>query len=187
MMRLAWLPLSVLLLSVPSTRADDKPVRRTKLHVMVTGLFQPDREADLRALFETLPQFTLANVNYDRAEMTVALNPAEVWPNEKPERFPELLDHQLRNASHGSFGVRPLRTVPLKSLQRVEIPISGLDCKGCSFAAYRIVAQMPGVDRATASFKTGKLVAFIDPAATDPAKLVKALKKGHVDVVGSEK
>jgi len=182
MIRRFWLSISVFLAFGLAVHADDKPADRITLHVQVTGLFQPDREADLRGVIETLPELTLVAIDYDRAELTVALNPAEVWPNEKPERYVELLDNQLRNASRHTFGVRPLRAVALEKLQRVEIPIEGLDCKGCSYAAYLRVYELPGVDRATASFKSGKLVAFIDPDATGAAKLVEALKNGGVSV-----
>jgi hypothetical protein len=178
---------SVLLVVAAPVRVDGAIANRVRLRVQVTGLFQPDRETDLRLLFETLPQFTLAELDYDGAEMTVELNPAEVWPNEKPERYIQRLNEQLRRASRQTFGVRPLRTIPREKLQRVEIPIEGLDCKGCSYAAYQRVFELPGIDHATVSFKSGKLVAFIDPDAIDAAKIVEALKKGGVSVVTPEK
>jgi hypothetical protein len=181
-----WISITVLLVVVASVRAEAAAADRIQLHVQVTGLFQPDRETDLRKLLETLPQFTLVSIDYDRAEMTVELNPAKVWPNVKPEDYVARLDDEIGKASRRTFGVQALRTIPLEKLQRVEIPIEGLDCKGCSYAAYLRVYELPGVDHATASFKTGKLVAFIDPGVTDAAKLAEALKKGGVSVATPE-
>jgi hypothetical protein len=42
---------------------------------------------------------------------------------------------------------------------------------------------VPGVERATADFKAGKVVALIDPTKADRAKLEEALKKGGVELV----
>jgi copper chaperone CopZ len=182
-----WISIIALLVVVTPVRVGAAAVDRVRLHVQVTGLFQPDRETDLRLLFETLPQFTLVDLDYDRAEMTVELNPAEVWPKEKPEGYIKRLDDEIGKASRRTFGVQELRTIPLEKLQRVEIPIEGLDCKGCSYAAYQRVFELPGIDHATVSFKSGKLVAFIDPDAIDAAKIAEALKKGGVSVVTPKK
>jgi copper chaperone CopZ len=61
----------------------------------------------------------------------------------------------------------------------LQIPIIGLDCKGCSYAAYLAIYKIEGVEYATASFKDSRVVALINPAKTDQATLEKALvKKG---------
>ena len=44
-------------------------------------------------------------------------------------------------------------------------------------AAYEAVANIDGVEQATASFKDGRVTALIDPTKTDRAKLEDALKK----------
>ncbi|MGY8800343.1 MAG: heavy-metal-associated domain-containing protein, partial [Longimicrobiales bacterium] len=122
-------------------------------------------------------------VDYENSEAVIEYEPGKLWPNEKPENFPERLDNHLRSPSRGTFGAKPLRTTPLKKLELIEIPVVGLDCKGCSYAAYLLVFKLPGVERATSSFKAGKVTALIDPKQTDRKKLEEALRKGGVDVL----
>jgi copper chaperone CopZ len=176
-------------LSLPMPRANgqDDSAKPQRIKHQITGLFMPEREQDLRDLFEKLPQFKLASVDYANAEVILEYNPAKVWPNEKPERLPELLNNHLRGRSRGSFGAKPLRTTPLEKLKQIEIPVVGLDCKGCSYAAYEMIFKLPGVERATASFKSGKVTALIHPEQTDQSKLEEALKKGGVEIPAATK
>ena len=167
---------------VPSALAEDKPGGARPYRHRIVGLFQPDREQDLRDLFVKLPQFKLVSIDYPTAEVVLEYDPAQIWPGEKPDKFVERLDDQLRNVSRGAFGAKPLRAIPLEKLKRVEIPVEGLDCKGCSYAAYRLVFQLPGVEVATASFHSGKVTALFDPKLIDQAKLEEALKKGGVEI-----
>lgn len=147
----------------------------------------PEREQDLREAFKKLPQFKLVSIDYANAEVVLDYEPAKVWPGEKPEKYVDRLNDDLRNVSRASFGAKPLRTKPLDKLKLVEIPVVGLDCKGCSFAAYEMVFKLPGVERATASFKTGKVTALVDPEQTDSSKLEEALKMGGVEIGGKPK
>ncbi|MFT5524991.1 MAG: copper chaperone CopZ [Pirellulaceae bacterium] len=175
----------LLCLSVIATPAcgEDQPAELQRIKHQITGLFMPDREQDLRELFKTkLPQFKLMSVDYVNAEAVLEYAPAKVWQNEKPEKFAELLNNHLRNNSRGTFGAKPLRTTPLETLKLIEIPVVGLDCKGCSYAAYQMIFKLPGVERATVSFKTGKVAALIDPSQTEQQKLEEALKKGGVEL-----
>jgi len=176
-------------LSLPMPRANgqDHSEKPERIKHQITGLFMPEREQDLRDLFEKLPQFKLASVDYANAEAVLEYNPAKIWPNAKPDRFPELLNNHLRGQSRGSFGAKPLRTTPLEKLKLIEIPVVGLDCKGCSYAAYEMIFKLPGVERATASFKAGKVTALIDPEQTDQLKLEEALKKGGVEIAAPTK
>lgn len=152
--------------------------------VQITGLFEPGRVQDLSDLFAAkLPHLTLASVDFATAEATVAFDPLTTWTDQKPDKYPEVLGGALNGASRGTFGAKPVRTTPSDKLTRVEIAVGGCDCKGCSYAAYRMVAQLPGVEYATASFKAGKVTALIDPAKTDKAKLEEALKKGGVELL----
>jgi copper chaperone CopZ len=162
--------------------ADDPAATTISAKYAVTGLFQPDRERDLRAVFATLPNTKLVSLDYENAEIKVEYEPAKLWPGQKPEKYLELFDNQLRTASKQTFSVKQPRTVPLDKLTQVEIPIFGLDCKGCSYAAYGMISKLPGVDRATASFKSGKIVAWIDPEKTKREDLEAALKKGGANL-----
>jgi copper chaperone CopZ len=153
-----------------------------KITYRLTGLFSPDREKDLRAAFEELPDFKLVAVSFDEAEVTVEFTPAKLFPNQKPERVTELVNEKLRGVTRGTFGVKPRRTVPREKLEQVVIPAAGLDCKACCLAAYEAVAAIDGVEQATASFKEGRVTALIDPTRTSKEKLEEALKKTGVDL-----
>ena len=151
--------------------------------VQLVGLFEPSREQDLKDLFATkLPHLTLVSVDFATAQSTVAFDPLKTWPGQKAEKLPELLSNELGGASRGTFGAKAVGTTPADQLKVVEVAVAGCECKGCSYAAYRMVFQLPGVERATADFKAGKVTALIHPSQTDRAKLAEALKKGGVDV-----
>jgi copper chaperone CopZ len=186
----ARLPIAVLLgltlaLHLPTANGQDDSTNTgpQRIKHQITGLFMPERVKDLHVLFEKLPDMKLVKVDYENSEAVIEYEPGKLWPNEKPENFPERLDNHLRSPSRGTFGAKPLRTTPLKKLELIEIPVVGLDCKGCSYAAYLLVFKLPGVERATSSFKAGKVTALIDPKQTDRKKLEEALRKGGVDVL----
>ena len=166
----------LLLLGVTAARAEGpEPVRH-----QITGLFSKDREEDLRKTFERLPEFELMSVDFDRAEASVRYDAAKVFPGATPEQVVERFDGKLREVSRSTFGVRPLRTKPDDQLTWVEIPVVGLDCKACTFAAYSSVFQLKGVEQAQASFKEGRVRALIDPKLTDRVELEAALKQRGV-------
>jgi cation transport ATPase len=70
----------------------------------------------------------------------------------------------------------------MEKLKSIEISVAGLDCKACALAAYESIYRLEGVERATVSFREGRVVAVIDPAKTDRAALEAALKKKGVQV-----
>jgi copper chaperone CopZ len=173
----------LLAVSLPVTvAADDKPANPERITYRVLGLFSADREKDLRAAFEELPDLKLVGVNFDDAEITIEFVPGKVFPGQKPERVVELIDQQVRAQTHHTFSVKPRRTVPRDKLKPVVIPVAGLDCKACSLAAYEAVAAIDGVEQATASFKEGRITALIDPKRTDQTKLEEALRKKGVQL-----
>jgi copper chaperone CopZ len=173
--------LAVSLLPGPAV-ADDKTPKPERHTFRVLGLFAPDREKDLRAVCEELPDITLVGVNFADAEITVEFVPGRAFPGAKPEQFAERLDQKVRPLTRGTFGVKPRRTVPADQLEEVVIPVAGLDCKACCLAAYELVAKIDGVEQATASFKDGRVTARIDPARTDRTKLEDALRKRGVRI-----
>lgn len=172
---------TLFVLSFPASAQDEKPEPKPEeITYRVTGLFAPDREKDLRAAFEELPDFKLAAVNFDDAEVTLEFAPAKLFPGQKPERVTELVSDKVRAATRGTFAVKPRRTVPRDKLTEVVIPAATLDCKACSLAAYEAVAAIDGVYHATASHKDGRVTALFDPEKTDRAKLEAALRKKGV-------
>lgn len=155
-------------------------LRAEELTLRVLGLFSPDRVPDLREVFEEIPELKLVKVDFDRSEMTVAFDGKKAFPGAKPEQLPERVDQKLRQASRSTFGARPRGAVARDKLQLVVIGAKGLDCKGCCLAAYEAIATLDGVERATASFREGKVTALIDPQKTDRGKLREALRKKGV-------
>ena len=153
----------------------------------ITGLFAPDREKDLREVFEhKLPQFKLVSIDFKNAEASFDYDPAKIFPGAKPEQIIERFDNELRNATRHTFGAKPLRTIEKDKLKLIEIPIVGLDCKACSFAVYEMVYRLKGVEQATASFKEGKLTALIDPEKIDRTEIEMTLKQRGVQIKPQE-
>ncbi|MCY2962752.1 MAG: heavy metal-associated domain-containing protein [Planctomycetota bacterium] len=166
-----------------SAAADDKPAETpaTFKH-QITGLFSPDRVDDLKETMKHIPEIELVKVDYEKAEATFRYEPAKAFAGTKPEQIVERFDQILRNESNHTFGVKPLCELPADKLTTVEITVGGLDCKGCAFGAYDSIYRLPGVERATVSFKKGQLKAVINPEKVDRIELETALKQRGVEI-----
>ncbi len=162
--------------------AADEPASPKLIKHQITGLFSPDRVRDLRVVFEKLPQYRLVEIDFENAEASFDYDAAKVFPNATAEQIVEQFDGQLRNASRHTFGMKPLRTIEKTKLKLIEIPVVGLDCKGCCLGAYDAVYRLKGVETATASFKDGRVTALIDPAKIDRTELEMALKQRGVQL-----
>ncbi|MGH7224312.1 MAG: heavy-metal-associated domain-containing protein [Gemmataceae bacterium] len=172
-----------LFLLASAAAADDK---RTLPHVhkhRITGLFMKERGQDLRNAVQKLRQVKLVSIDIDNAEAVFSYDPAKAFAGAKPEQIVERFNKLLKSVSKGTFGVKPLCRVPREKLQRIEIGVAGLDCKGCSYAAYLAIYQLEGVEQAMVSFHDGRATALIDPSKIDRAKLIAALKKRGVPIV----
>jgi copper chaperone CopZ len=148
----------------------------------ITGLFNREREADLREVVQKLDEVKVVSVDFEASEVTFSYDPAKLFPKMKEKDWLERFDQLLKQNSRHTFGAKPLSTVPKDKLTRVEITVAGNDCKGCDLSAYEIVAKIDGVEQATASFKAGKVTALIDPEKTTREALVDLLKKRQVNV-----
>jgi copper chaperone CopZ len=160
--------------------ADEKPAQPQTVVHRVTGLFDSKREAELRMTLANVPDVELVSIDFEHAEGIFRYDAAKAFPGTKPEDVIKRFDEKLRSVSAGTFGIKPLSTTPHEKLQRIEIPIIGLDCRACGLAAYEAVAKLDGVEQATASFHDGRVTALIDPEKTDRAKLETALKEKRV-------
>ncbi len=158
------------------------PAQADRIKHQVTGLFMKEREQDLRDAVAKMPEVKLVSIDFNNAEAVFDYDPAKLFPGAKPAEFLQRFDNLLRFSSTHTFGVKPLCSIPVEKLQRIEIPVAGLDCKACSMAAYEAVCRVQGVERATASFREGRVTAWIDPSSTDRARLEEALKKIGVEV-----
>lgn len=159
----------VLLLGVAmlATKAEDaKPAVPASavesIDYKIGGLFCDAREQDLRDSFKGDDTISVAKVSYKDAAATLVYNPAKL-------PFAEL-NKRLKTAG---FEIKK---------QFTTIPIAGMDCKACSNTVYNIVMRVDGVDQATASFKEGHATAWFDPAKTNRAAIIAALRKSEVDV-----
>jgi copper chaperone CopZ len=179
---LSWTAAIVVGFAAVSLASADETTPTYPTRFRVTGLFQPDREDDLRTIFEKLPELRLVAIDFEKAEATVEYDPKSAFPGAKPEQVTERLDQKVRSASNSTFGIRPLSAVPRDKLVKIEIPVLGLDCKACSFAAYKAVAEIEGVEQARASFKDGRVTAWIDESKTSRAALEQSLKQREVIV-----
>ena len=170
-------------IGLATAHAEEKPTEPKLIKHQITGLFCPEREADLRELIaRKLPQFKLMNVDYDNAEAAFDYDPTKAFPGAKPDQMIERFDNELRNASRHTFGAKPLRTIPKDKLKLVEFLIVGLDCKASSLAVYESIYRLKGVELATASFKEGKATALIDPEKIDRVEIEMALKQRGVQL-----
>ena len=165
-----------------TSRAEDAPAGNATIQHQITGLFSVDREKDLQAVFEKLPDIKLIKIDFENAEVTVQYDPAKVFPGAKPEQIVERFDNLVRGSSNHTFGVKPLRAIDKEKLKRIEIAVAGLDCKACCLAAYEAVFRLKGVECATVSFKEGRVTALINPEMIDKVELETALKQRGVEV-----
>ena len=162
--------------------ADDAAKPAEPVNHQITGLFSADRVQDLKEVFAKLPNIKLLKVDFENAEATVEYDPAKAFPGAKPEQIVEQFDNQLRGVSSSTFGVKPLRSIDKEKLKLIEIPVVGLDCKACCLAAYESVYKLKGVERATASFKEGRVTALVNPEMIDRVELEMALKQKGVQL-----
>ncbi len=160
----------LLLVPVALVHAGDEKMETITYRVL--GLCYPERVDDLRAVLKDRP-VTIVGIDYARSEATITHDPKTLSA--------ENLAHTV-NAK--GFWVIPRSTVPVDQLKRIEIPVTGLDCKGCALGTYNVISRIDGVEQATVSYKDGKVLVLIDPARTSQGALEEALKKGNVTLTG---
>jgi copper chaperone CopZ len=160
--------------------ADDKPAQPQTITYRITGLCCPEREDDLRETVKRMADVKLLGIDFKNAEATFAYDPAQLFPNAPAKEVAERFNKLLRTVSVNTFAVNPAPRAPKDRLKLVEIPVVGLDCKGCCLGAYEAIYKIEGVEHATASFKEGRVTALIDPAKTDRRALEAALKQRGV-------
>ncbi len=167
---------------VPITvAADDKPDELKPVKHRVTGLFSPDREADLKKVFaEKISEVKLVSIDFKNSEASFVYDADLLFNKPKPEQLIERFDNLLRTHTLGTFGIRETCKTSREKLAFVEIGVVGLDCKGCCLAVYESIYKIDGVEQATASFKEGLVTAWIDPQKTDRVALEDTLKKRGV-------
>ena len=178
--RVGIIILMILCCMIACSRADEITQR-------ILGLFQPDRQDDLREIVKTMPDVQLVNLDYETTEATFRYDVAKLIPGFNPKKPPtdeaitKRLEELLRTASNGTFTLKPPAAIAKEKMQTIEIKVGVLDCKGCRYGAYLTIAKIEGVERATVN-EAGLLTAWIDPTKTDRAALEAALKKARVEL-----
>lgn len=168
--------------TVHPLRIDDFDEERP-LKLSVFGLFIPERADDFRKLMQEYPEAKLVELDFETASATIVYARQNDAP---PEQLIQWLDNRVRLLSGHTLGLKPPSGIPRDKLERIEIPIIGLDCKACSFAVYQILAGVDGVEQATASFHDGLAVVWIDTAITDREAIRTALTARGVQLVPEE-
>jgi hypothetical protein len=162
--------------------ADEAKPQIQQVKLRVLGMFSPERQDDLKQAGKELTEVTLESIDYENCEATFSYDASKRFKNKKPDQIEKDIDGMVKQATNHTFGVKALCAVPKDKLTRVEIPVSGLDCKGCCLGAYWGIYNIEGVEQATVSFKEGRVVAMIDESKTNRAALIDALRKKSVKV-----
>lgn len=154
-----------------------------EVRLRLLGLFIPEQLGSFRRQLEKFPEARVEAVDYETAEVTLRYAAeSDMFRNATPLQVVERLNDRIRQLSQGIFSVKPLGKVPHSDLQRIEIPIIGLDCHACSLAVHEILTQVEGVEHATASFRDGCGVAWVNPATVSRETLVQALRQRNVTI-----
>lgn len=153
------------------------------------GLSGAEREADLREVMKAVAGVTLVSLDAAKSEVTLRFDPDKLGVGTKakqppaPDKVTARLDQLIGTESKRTFGILERSTVPADKLTKVEISIGVLDCKGCRYAAYQVVAKLEGVERATVSTTPSAVIAWIDATKTKRETLEEALKKARVELL----
>jgi copper chaperone CopZ len=142
----------------------------------ILGLCYPERVEDLRAVMRTREDIVLVGVDYEHGAATFTFDGKRV----SSESIGNTIGAK-------GFGIRPESKIPAERLLRVDIGVVGLDCRGCALGTYNAIGSIDGVERATVSYKEGRVTAFIDPSKTSRMVLEEALKKAGVTLTGQTK
>ncbi len=122
---------AALIAAVGVLPAEEPNERIENVRCRVTGLFQPDRVDDFRAvLADKMPELMLVSIDYVSTAAEFRFNAAKVFPNVKDSaEFPKVLNNLVRGKTEAIFGVRPLLETPRDKLTRIEIRSSGSTAK----------------------------------------------------------
>jgi copper chaperone CopZ len=169
--------------AIPGAAHAADPAAPTDTRVVVhriTGLFAPDREANLRRALKALPGIELLKLDFDHAEATFRYDAASTFAGTAPDKVIERFDQMLREASGHTLGVKAVCATPRDKLVRVEILMENIDCAACCLGVYEILSRQEGVEQAAVHLKDGRASVLLDPAKTSKDKLEVALKEREV-------
>ena len=150
----------------------------------ITSFFIPERADAIRKSFESLHEdLHVVKLDFPTASVTLRFDPAVVMPRagNNPKTQFVVLNQMMRGHTQGLIALSELSSVvPKEHLAEITIPVAGLDCIGCSYAAYEAVRRVDGVQYAIASFKDGRVFCRYDDVKTNPRQLKEALMKKRI-------
>jgi hypothetical protein len=155
----------------------------------IFGLSDPSRELDLREQIKAVPELEIAALDLETAVATFRYDVKMLLPEAKnpptaetiAKRLDELVKKASRNpvSGHVTFSLKPLSDFPKDQLQKIEIQLGLLDCKGCRYTAYLACAKLDGVENVIVS-ETSLVTAWVQPSKTTREALIAALKKVRI-------
>jgi copper chaperone CopZ len=146
----------------------------------LTGLFDRDRERDLRTALAEIPGVALVRFDLEHGEATFSYDSAAAFPNTKPDKIAERFDQLLRQASGHMFTLKPASTTATEKLKQIELPVVFVDCRACCLAIHEMLMKQDGVEQAIVSLKDHRTIVTIDPQKTSAETLEAFLKKREV-------
>ena len=155
------------------------PAEEVERSYKVTSFFMPEREAAIREAFESAHEgLKVKALDFKTSTITLQFAPNLVVPRAGKNLDTQLatLNQMIRGQTKGLIAISELPSHDTELLE-VTIPVAGLDCIGCSYAAYDAVQKLEGVEYCIASFKEGRVFCRYDSTKTDPRKMEAALLK----------
>ncbi len=166
--------------------AGTSPAEQARYQYRVTSYFIPERAEAIRKAFKEFHEgIAVVGMDFETATVTLRFDSEAVLgeaASRTDEHRRQALDRGLLHLTRGTINLLPPGNVPEERLKEVSIPIAGLDCIGCSYAAYEAVRRVEGVDYATASFRNGRVLARFDKERTSEDALRKALLKRRISL-----
>jgi copper chaperone CopZ len=147
----------------------------------ITSFFIPERADAIRKDIETSHEgIKVVKLDFAKSTVTLRFDPEVVVPRagKNTQSQDNLLNQLIRSHTQGLITLA--EPISREDLAEVTIPVAGLDCIGCSYAAYEAVRRVEGVEYAIASFKEGKVYCRFDDAKTNPRELQEALLKKQI-------
>ena len=74
----------------------------------------------------------------------------------------------------------------MSTLQRIEMPVRGMDCAGCCNTVQRSIAALPGIESVDVFLASEKAVVQFDPAQADVSLIRAAVEKAGYTVPAEE-
>jgi copper chaperone CopZ len=168
-------------LSLLFTLVGSLTAEKVQRSYQITSFFIPERADAIRKDIETTHEgIKVIKMDFATATVTLRFDPEVVVPRagKNPKTQDSVLNHMIRGHTQGLITLA--EPVSRERLAEITIPVAGLDCIGCSYAAYEAVRRVDGVVYAIASFKDGRVYCRYDDVKTNPRQLKEALMKKSI-------